>query len=174
MNERPKLCKELDSKTFKSYYYLKEELLSFCRENNLPTSGGKAELTERIALFLDTGTISASVQRKRVKSDIGVITEATEIEADIVCSEKHRAFFKEKIGGNFSFNVAFQKWLKANSGKTYGDAINAYYEIIEEKKKGKKRLFGCGGAFCGGVSDLSFVAEDISRNKKDDPPLKIL
>ena len=59
------------------------------------------------------------------------------IENDFVCSEKHRAFFKEKIGKGFSFNVQFQKWLKNNSGKNYGDAIEAYYQILEEKKHGK-------------------------------------
>ena len=59
------------------------------------------------------------------------------IEANIVCSEKHRAFFKEKIGKTFSFNVTFQKWLKSNAGKTYADAIRAYYAILEEKEKSK-------------------------------------
>lgn len=34
----------------------------------------------------------------------------------------------------------FQKWLKSNAGKTYGDAINAYYQILEEKKKGKTTI----------------------------------
>lgn len=43
-------------------------------------------------------------------------------------------FFKEHIGNGFSFNVAFQKWLKSNTGKTYADAITAYYRILEEKK----------------------------------------
>ena len=62
------------------------------------------------------------------------------IEPNIVCSEKHRAFFKEKIGKSFSFNVLFQKWLKGNAGKTYGDAINAYYQILEAKKKGKTNI----------------------------------
>ena len=138
--EKPKLCKELDSKTFKSYYYLKEELLNFCKENNLPTSGGKVELTERIALYLDTGKVSEATAKRKSKTNIGVITEETEIEADITCSEKHRAFFKERIGKSFSFNVAFQKWLKTNAGMTYADAINAYYEIIEEKKKGKTTI----------------------------------
>lgn len=33
------------------------------------------------------------------------------------------------------FNVLFQKWLKSNAGKTYGDAINSYYQILEVKKK---------------------------------------
>ena len=55
MSGRPNLDNSLDSKTFKEYYYLKEELVNFCRKNNLQTTGGKIELTERIANFLETG-----------------------------------------------------------------------------------------------------------------------
>lgn len=140
MAERPQLSKALDGKTFRSFYYLKEELVNFCRENKLPVSGGKIELTDRIAYFLDTGKVlEASVNRKTT-INIGLITEHTIIEPDIVCSEKHRAFFVEKIGKSFSFNVLFQKWLKNNAGKTYGDAIHAYYRILEEKKKGKTTI----------------------------------
>ena len=40
------------------------------------------------------------------------------IEENFVCSEKHRAFFKEQVGKSFSFNVAFQKWLKSNAGNS--------------------------------------------------------
>ena len=54
-SERPNLDKELDGKTFRSFYYLKEELTDFCRKNGLPATGGKIELTDRIACFLDTG-----------------------------------------------------------------------------------------------------------------------
>ena len=140
MKQRPNLNKELDCKTFRSFYYLKQELIDFCRENNLSVSGGKTELTERIAYFLDTGkALKTSYKRKTVKN-VDVITEDTKIELDIVCSEKHRAFFKERIGKSFSFNVLFQKWLKNNAGKTYGEAINAYYQILEEKKKGKTTI----------------------------------
>ena len=140
MNQRPDLNTKLDAETFRNYYYLKEELVGFCRENNLPVSGGKLELTDRIACFLDTGKVLETSTKRKATVDVGVITEDTVIEANIVCSEKHRAFFKEKIGKSFSFNVVFQKWLKANAGKTYGDAINAYYEILEEKKKGKTTI----------------------------------
>lgn len=115
MSERPDLNKELDAKTFKSFYYLKEELVSFCRENNLPVSGGKIELADRIAYFLDTGKVIDTSTKRKVKINIGTITETAKIEPNIVCSEKHRAFFQEKIGKTFSFNVAFQKWLKCNS-----------------------------------------------------------
>ena len=57
MQSRPELTCDLDSNAFREYYYLKEELMAFCRNNHLPTSGGKQELTERIACFLDTGKV---------------------------------------------------------------------------------------------------------------------
>ena len=133
MSERPELNTALDGNTFRNYYYLKEELVEFCRKNNLPASGGKIELTERIACFLDTGKVIKTPSKSKKAADVGEITEETVIESDFVCSEKHRAFFKDKIGKSFSFNVLFQRWLKENSGKTYKDAIDAYYQIMEEK-----------------------------------------
>lgn len=140
MTQRPDLTTEIDSKTFRSFYYLKEELVAFCRDNNLPVSGGKIELTDRIACFLDTGKIVETSAKRKTTANIDAITEDTVIETDIVCSEKHRAFFKEKIGKSSSFNDLFQKWLKGNAGKTYGDAIKAYYQILEGKKNGKTAI----------------------------------
>ena len=138
--ERPILDKNLDSKTFREFYYLKEELVAFCRKYELPVSGGKLELTDRIAHFLDTGERLSASPGKRKAVVVSEITEEMKIEADFVCSEKHRAFFKQKIGKGFSFNVAFQKWLKSNTGKTYREAIVAYAQILEEKKKGKTKI----------------------------------
>lgn len=45
--ERPVLDKNSDSKTFRDFYYLKEELVEFCRENGLPTSGGKSVIDKQ-------------------------------------------------------------------------------------------------------------------------------
>ncbi|MDE6208236.1 MAG: SAP domain-containing protein [Lachnospiraceae bacterium] len=140
MSERPDLGIKLDSKTFKEYYYLKEELIDFCRKNDLQTTGGKLELTERIVDFLDTGKRTFKTHTTRKTTIIGEITLDTIIEENFVCSEKHRAFYKEQIGNSFSFNVAFQKWLKSNSGKTYQDSITAYYQILEDKKKNKTTI----------------------------------
>lgn len=138
MIERPALDKQLDSETFRDFYYLKEELVDFCRKNGLPVSGGKLEISNRIAHFLDTGKVIPVKAAKRRTIERSEITEDTKIEADIVCSERHRAFFREHIGNTFSFHVAFQKWLKGNTGKTYREAIAAYYQIMEDKKSGKK------------------------------------
>ena len=143
MNGRPELTSLTDPRTFTEYYYLKEELVRFCRENGLPVSGAKSELTERIAYFLETGNIKSGTAPKRKHSPaVGEITDSTPIEENIVCSEKHRAYFKEKIGNGFTFNVAFQKWLKANAGKTYADAVAAYHEIIAQKKTRKTVIDG--------------------------------
>ena len=141
MNKRPDLDNKLDSTTFKEYYFLKEELIDFCRKNNIQTVGGKAELTERIAEFLDTGKKTFKTYNNTTKTySPDVIMLDTKIENNFVCSEKHRIFYKEQIGANFSFNVIFQKWLKSNSGKTYKESIEAYYQILENKKRTKTTI----------------------------------
>lgn len=141
MNNKPVLERNMDSCIFRSYYYLKEELAAFCRKEGLQTTGSKTELAERIATYLETGQKTRiSYKSHKQPSPIIHITKETEIERDFVCSEKHRSFFKQIIGKNFSFNVAFQKWLKSNAGKTYQDAIEAYHQIQEEKKKGKTTI----------------------------------
>lgn len=140
MDNRPELSRELNADVFRQYYYLKEELVRFCRANCLPASGSKAELTERIAYYLKTGKVLSPVQKRKTSAVTEAITESTLIEENIVCSEKHRAFFKEKIGKSFSFNMQFQKWLKGNAGKTYADAITAYHQIMEQKKTAKTTI----------------------------------
>ena len=142
MESRPELTRSLDSKTFREYYYLKEELVAFCRANHLPVSGGKQELTERIAGFLDTGEVRLPEAKRTAahKTAVSGITRESIIEDGFVCSETHRAFFRKEIGNSFSFNVQFQQWLKRNAGKTYGDAIAAYREILEAKKAAKNPI----------------------------------
>ena len=106
------------------------------------TTGGKLELTERIAHFLDTGE-KDTARKTSVVNTIkkpqtpNTITLDSLIESNFVCSEKHRAFYKAQIGPTFSFNVIFQKWLKNNTGKTYRDSIAAYYQILEDKKQNR-------------------------------------
>lgn len=140
MGERPDLDNNLDGKTFREYYYLKEELIDFCRKNDLQTVGGKLELTERIANFLDTGERTYKNHNARRTKIVDKITLDTIIEENFVCSEKHREFYKAQIGDSFSFNVPFQKWLKTNAGKTYQDSIVAYYQILGNKKQHKTTI----------------------------------
>ena len=142
MDKRPELTTALSGSSFAKWYWLKEELAGFCRANNIPSSGSKIELTNRIIEFLDSGEVKAEVpcKKRKTSNTVSEITLDSVIEDNFVCSEKHRAFFKEQIGSSFSFNVAFQKWLKSNSGKTYSDAIEAYKEIKKNSKNGRKNI----------------------------------
>lgn len=166
MEFRPELSRNMDSKTFREYYYLKEELTAFCRDNHLPISGGKQELTERIACFLDTGKVLAPTSKKAAahKTPIYEITRESIIEENIVCTETHRAFFRREIGNSFVFNVRFQQWLKTHTGKTYEDAINAYYEIQEEKKIGKSSI---GRQFEYNTYIRDFFADNTGKTLED-------
>ena len=140
MTERPALTKDLDSGTFRNYYYLKEELIEFCRRDGLQTTGGKNILIERISHYLDTGERLTSKARAGPPADNKEINDDTIIENNFVCSEKYRAFFEQRIGRQFHFNVVFLKWLRSNAGKTVGDAVQEYNRILEEKKKGKTAI----------------------------------
>ena len=132
---RPELDRRLDSRTFREHYYLKEELIRFCRREGLRTSGKKEVLISRISHYLDTGERLAEKTASRPKKQTGVITETSVITENVSFSEELRAFFEQAVGKNFSFNVAFQKWLRSNAGKSYGDAADAYRSIMKEKKK---------------------------------------
>ncbi len=134
MENRPELSGRLSAEAFRSYYYLKEELVAFCKAAGLPAGGGKLEITERIARYLDTGAAPPARPASRPASGAPVLTEDAVIEENLVCSERHRAFFREKLGASFSFNVPFQRWLKANAGKTYAEALDAYQRLLAQKR----------------------------------------
>ncbi len=144
MSKRPAISKSLAPDVFMQYYYLKEELVAFCRSNNLTSSGSKWELTCRIEHYLRTGKaivldksplVRYTVSNQELKLD-------SIVEFPFKCTQKHRSFFQKHIGKGFRFGVAFQDYLKNDEVKTYGDAIEAWHCIETERKlkKGKTQI----------------------------------
>lgn len=132
---RPELKKDLDVKEFRNFYWLKEEIQTFCRENGLAASGSKIEITERIAVFLQTGEIQKPLKKRKSPSKEAISTELnldTVITKNHRCSQTVRAFFKSEIP-KFHFSTYIQNYFKENVGKTYRDVANAWHE--EEKRK---------------------------------------
>ncbi len=164
MQERPILGKDLDAETFRSFYYLKAELSAFCRENGIPACGSKADLTERIAHFLADGIVPQPPKKRRKAGAVADISLDTAIEEHIVCSEKHRAFFRAHIGRQFSFFVAFQNWLKENAGRTYREAVAAWYRLAEERKRTKTTI---GGHFAYNAYVRDFFADNPGASLTD-------
>ena len=111
---RPPLTKSISLEDFQNYYWLKEELQIFCREHDLPASGSKIEITERISHYLHTGKIlKTALVQKRVKLLSLIKTFLFKLLLlKITAVAKMFVLFQRKIGANFRFTVALQKFLK--------------------------------------------------------------
>lgn len=132
---KPSLQKGLNVQDFYSYYWLKEELQTFCRENGMSISGSKIEIVDRIATFLQTGEIKKPLRKRKSPSKESISTDLsldTVITENHRCSQAVRAFFKSEIP-KFHFSTYIQNYFKENVGKTYRDVVNAWHE--EEKRK---------------------------------------
>lgn len=142
-SKRPALTKELNGCDFVKYYWLKEELMAFCRGYGLSTLGSKEELTRRVERFLTTGEIEhlASQRRKNSRSKLQKIniTRDTLLTTTYRNTEANRAFFKSIIGPSFHFTTCFMRFCRENPDKTYGDAVEEWYRERQEKKAGLRR-----------------------------------
>ncbi|MDO6449904.1 DUF6434 domain-containing protein [Oceanobacillus profundus] len=132
---RPNLTTDMSIQSFKDFYWLKEELQIFCRENGISASGSKIEISNRIETFLRTGEIKKPI--RKAKGNRAALQ--IELSLDTVISENHRcsqqvrAFFKTVIS-DFHFSTYIQNYFKNNIGKTYRDAVEAWYKEEERKK----------------------------------------
>lgn len=130
----PQLNRNMSAEEFDEYYFLKQQLVDFCREEGLKISGNKSDLEERIRYYLNTGK-KLDNTKKHTYNVHDNITLNTTLGENFVCSQEVRAFFEDKIGSKFKFKVSFQKWLKNNPDKTFADAIIAYDNILSENNK---------------------------------------
>ncbi|PLS15435.1 cytoplasmic protein [Bacillus sp. M6-12] len=133
---RLNLTKDLSVESFKNFYWLKEELQSFCRENLISASGSKIEISNRIETFLRIGEIKRPTRKSKVNKKMEPQVDLsldTVIAENHRCSQNVRAFFKTVIP-KFHFSTYIQNYFKNNVGKTYRDVVDAWYEEEERKK----------------------------------------
>ncbi|SOC27641.1 hypothetical protein SAMN05880501_1264 [Ureibacillus xyleni] len=131
---RPNLSKAINLQDFRNYYWLKEELQLFCRENGMSASGSKQELSERIVTFISTGEVTKPMRKATKKKIVQVdLSLDTVIVENHRCSQEVRAFFKTIIP-NFHFSTYIQSFFKNNVGKKYRNVVKAWDEEEERKK----------------------------------------
>lgn len=137
--ERPNLDKDISLFDFNDFYWLKTELVAFCKTLGIGSSGSKIELTKKIRHYLTTGQIPP--ESKKVKPAVSnfnwnteLLTNSTIITDNYRNTQNVRAFFIDQIGSHFKFNVSFMNWMTANEGKTLGDAANAWKRLKELEK----------------------------------------
>lgn len=143
MTDRPDIADCPDADTFRRWYYLKEELVTFARAKGIKTTGGKFEIADRIAYFLDHGVPPVTkATRKRVMSNFdwhsAVLTPQTVITDSYKNTQNMRRFMQAEIPG-FKFSIPMMDWMKANVGQTLADAVQEAKRIEADKKAGKKQ-----------------------------------
>ena len=136
---RPNIEEIATGAELKRWYWLKSELVAHARTLGLKTTSGKFVILERIAHFLDTGEQRYPgdlPQSTRSKFDwhSADLSSVTVITDSYKNTQNVRRFFKQAVGPQFKFNIAFMEWMKSNEGKTLGDACAAYQAIKKQEK----------------------------------------
>ncbi len=137
MDKRPNLNKKISIKDFKDFYWLKAELIEFCREVNIHSSGGKIEIADRISEYLKTGKVIKKTITKKPKlpKPTEPIIKETVIGTEYRTYKEKKNFLQSVIGKQFHFTVHLLVFFKRNTGKkTYGDLIKEWYKEQELKK----------------------------------------
>jgi hypothetical protein len=127
---RPPLTPSIDLNVFSDFYWLKSELIKFCRQHQLGSSGSKNELADRIKIFLSKGVKTKAISQKKnkLRDSVKPITRNT-----LVVNYKNdavtREFFINQIGTRFRFNSYLRQYMDKNyikSGMTYGDLVEGW------------------------------------------------
>lgn len=136
---RPDITAITTSQEMRRWYWTKDELTDRARGIGLRVSGGKFDLLDRICTYLDTGEVPARRTPRRASTP-AFDWHAAPLSPDTVLTDSYRhtqnvrRFFKAQVGDSFKFNIAFMDWLKANTGKTLGDAVAAYHQLKNAAK----------------------------------------
>ena len=168
---RPELTTRLDVKTFRDYYWLKEELVAFCRTQGITASGGKFAVADRIAVFLESGRVitSKDLKRVRISSSFNWSTETLTPETLITDSYKNnanvRAFFVSQVGPSFHFSIDLMDFMKAHHGEPLSKAVEEWRRLQAAKKAGYKPKIPFHNQYNRYLRD--FLADNPDKTKAD-------
>jgi hypothetical protein len=135
--KRPELNDKLTVNTFKNFYWLKKELIAFCKIHGISQVGGKREIAERISTFLQSGEV---INHKEEKKTSNFNWHQSRLSLDTIITDNYkntrnvRLFFTEQIGSHFRVHVPFIEWMRTHVGKTMKDAIDEWHKFDELRK----------------------------------------
>jgi hypothetical protein len=138
---RPNITTIKTGEELKNWYWLKEELVDFCKQIQLSYLGSKFEILERIASKLDNKiTTKPEKKSQTAKHTTAFNWSKAVLSVDTVITDSYtngpnsRKFFKEQCGDKFHFSISLMNFIKNNCGKTLQDAIDEWHRLNEQKK----------------------------------------
>ena len=128
---RPALSAKLSEAEFASWYWLKDELVRFCRNEGLAVSGSKQEVAQRLSAYLAGKKLPA---KRVVPRQKGTMPRAFGLDTVIGpgwrCTQELRAFFVAHVGKGFRFNRALRTFISTSHGSKLRDALAHYKESL--------------------------------------------
>jgi phosphorylcholine metabolism protein LicD len=124
----------------KRWYWLKQELVDYCRLTNLSYADAKFDILERIANALDNKIklTAKSLPSKQSTSKFNWHKEKLFLDTVITDSYKNsqnaRKFFQQHCGDKFHFSIPFMAFMKNNCGKTLQYAIDEWKKLYILRK----------------------------------------
>ncbi len=136
--EKPPIDTLKTGSDLRQWYWLKSDLVAHAKTLGLKTTGGKFQILDRIAHYLDTGETTFpgdAVMPSASKFDwhSADLTPETVITDSYKNSQNVRRFFKAQLGDGFKFNIEFMAWMKANAGRTLAEACEEYRAMKARK-----------------------------------------
>jgi SAP domain-containing new25/Domain of unknown function (DUF6434) len=133
--QRPVLSIKLPTSEFLAWYWLKDELLDFCKRNKLRAAGSKPELTDRIARLLSGQEQVSNEPRPATLSSRSTPMPTafnlnTVIGTNWRCNPSLGAFLKKHCGPRFRFNAATRNFIHAQTGRTLADAVQCFKQSV--------------------------------------------
>ncbi len=143
VEEHRTLSLQISGEDFRSLYWLKKELQRFCREQGLPATGGKREITNRIARYLETGErlsthqpVCDAVGHSKRNAQPRVFSMQSTVPVGFRCSQEARRFFMKHLGPRFRFTVTLQEYIKTHPGITFALVADEWHRQEKLKKIG--------------------------------------
>jgi hypothetical protein len=131
LSQRPALTAALTEAEFRSWYWLKEELVAFCRAERLPYSGNKSDIENMIIARLSGAPYrpNCTAKRQTVKMPTSFKLD-DKIGDGWTCNPALGAFFREHAGKGFHFNKAMRDFIHGGAGRTLAEAVACYRASI--------------------------------------------
>ncbi|SHM70252.1 hypothetical protein SAMN05192549_102270 [Duganella sacchari] len=144
--DRPALAEDMAPDALDRYYWYMAELVAYCREAGLPSSGQKHEVVERVRAHLAERPQPSSKPRaaRQVKAPARSLPPGgprklaldQPVGPDYKCDAETRAFFESEIGPHFHFTAHLQRYRRNHVGAplTYGDLAREWVAEFERRK----------------------------------------
>ena len=124
MPTRPAPTTALSGAELRRWYWTLAELQALARALGLATAGGKAELTERVAVALDGGTPAPPARRRPAGRQLtGPLHGGSVIPPGQRCGQLLRQYLTDRIGPGFTFDAHVREFVADGAGRTLDELV---------------------------------------------------